>query len=297
MGKSGHAASYGFGLILLRPSNKTAQARKSLKAATNDGEGSSGFALATVMPTKRDAEEEKARNGEKDISRYYSTANPHVSSTAWNHATCGVSDVQCFSLVLLRQSFTSILEIPPITNSNSRSSNGRNKWLGINSLNPITGQITYDAMRLQTLLVSVNILAENKYFIYDIDEECTAWLLAPLRSHCELDLLNDDAHQVLGHFDYYCHLTDSCTSSTVSDQPDISNYFVSLPLVVRRSSHPSGRFPSDESSSEGPRTSPAGPTIANGFPLQEPSFESSAIIICPRTSSSSSEDILPKSKR
>lgn len=31
-------------------------------------------------------------------------------------------------------------------------------------------------MRLQTLLVSVNILAENNYIIYDIDEASTAWV-------------------------------------------------------------------------------------------------------------------------
>lgn len=50
--------------------------------------------------------------------------------------TCGVSGVQCFKRVYCFQSLTSILLMPQITSSNSRSSNGRNNWFGINSQKP-----------------------------------------------------------------------------------------------------------------------------------------------------------------
>lgn len=57
--------------------------------------------------------------------------------TCQNQTTCSVSGVQCFSRVYCFQSLTSILLMPQITNSSSRSSNGRNSWLGINSQKPI----------------------------------------------------------------------------------------------------------------------------------------------------------------
>lgn len=58
------------------------------------------------------------------------------SLTFQNQTTCGVSGLQCLSRVCCFQSATSILLIPQITSSSSRSSNGRNKWFGINSQKP-----------------------------------------------------------------------------------------------------------------------------------------------------------------
>jgi hypothetical protein len=56
--------------------------------------------------------------------------------TCQNQTTCGVSGEQCLRRVYCFQSFISILLMPQITNSSSRSSNGRNKLFGINSQNP-----------------------------------------------------------------------------------------------------------------------------------------------------------------
>lgn len=73
---------------------------------------------------------------------FFSSPTEYVSIvgaylTCQNHCTCRESTVQCFKRVCVFQSFTSMLLMPPITSSNSRSSNGRSSWLGINSQKPM----------------------------------------------------------------------------------------------------------------------------------------------------------------
>lgn len=61
--------------------------------------------------------------------------------TCQNHCTWFVSWVQCLSRVCAFQSATSMLLMPPMTSSSSRSSNGRNNWFGISSPNPVSKAI------------------------------------------------------------------------------------------------------------------------------------------------------------